>query len=93
MQWVTGGHGERDDFLSPEWTKSVDQNCNRCLGRVTLSPVLERLPSVEDCQQRPTCTAPIPMIAITGIDDRNQTESVIAIHRNAHHAISVAQIG
>jgi len=28
-------------------------------------------------------TAPIPMIAITGMDDRNQTESMIAIHRNA----------
>jgi hypothetical protein len=42
-----------------------------------------RLPSVEDCLQRPISTAPTPIIAIAGIDDRNQTESMIAIHRNA----------
>jgi len=42
-----------------------------------------RLPSVEDCQQRPTIIAPLRVIAITGLDDRNQTESMIAIHRIA----------
>jgi len=40
-----------------------------------------KLPPVEDCQQKPTTTAPPSSIAITEMDDRDQTEFMIAIHR------------
>jgi len=39
------------------------------------------LPSVEDCQWQASNTIISEMIAIAGIDDRNQTECMIGIER------------
>jgi hypothetical protein len=41
------------------------------------------LPSVEDRQRQPNGAVISGMIRITGIDDHDQTESVIRIDRNA----------
>jgi hypothetical protein len=41
------------------------------------------LPSVEDYQRKPSGAVISVISAITGIDDRDQTESVITIDRNS----------
>jgi hypothetical protein len=50
-----------------------------------LDPLLlgkrSKLPSVEDCQRQPNGAVISGMIRITGIDDRDQTESMIGIER------------
>ena len=76
---------------APDYAPAADVNLAYLSHRQSLSRHLDplllgkksRLPSVEDCQ-KPNTTTLIHVIAITGMRDRNQTESVIAIHRNAH---------